>query len=624
MNFEKNLKALIDVDPQLTAQLIGLEPNKRFEVYIDEKDRANINIYDHELEEFLYPQSPIETVQNQHTAFMKEFSRHPVVFIYGIANGVFLKMILDMQKTLILFEPNLETLFIAFNMVDFSKEIASKRLQVFYEKDVTYVKLNALCANKDIKAFLKTYQIIPNTTYYEKHYLENIKNLNKDIVEQIKMVITGDGNDAHDSLIGLDHHTKNLPRMLQSGSLKGLGDQLHEITHCVIVSTGPSLAKQLPLLKKYQDRVTIFCIDASLPILQKEGIAPDLVLSLERVEATAKFYETLDRDLLKDTIFVASSVSHPKLLDNLEGMKTVVATRPFGFTRMFKLAPWYSLGIGMSAANMAYELAVASEVKNIALIGQDLAFAPDGKTHSKGAVYGEVEKQYKGDLFIKGYYGDEVKTSKVWEMFLHFFKKQIPDAIERGIDTYNCTEGGAYIEGAQHISFEKFLSQLDSKEVKKSLELKCIDTAKQKHLLRRSKKFSDALVKRLKKIKEKTDTVFLSLMESIENLEHLNAKDNLEAIDFNDLAKTISLIDEVKDIYEDDRAIRYIQVITNPLIVSAELDLATVLVRNSETEIEKKAKMIEWIYKHKSWLFFFSAALENVIFILEKNAKTYN
>lgn len=58
----------------------------------------------------------------------------------------------------------------------------------------------------------------------------------------------------------------------------------------MIVSTGPSLYKQLPLLKEHADKITIFSVDASFPILVKHGIKPDVVVTLERVEPTADFF----------------------------------------------------------------------------------------------------------------------------------------------------------------------------------------------------------------------------------------------------------------------------------------------------------------------------------------------
>jgi hypothetical protein len=356
-----------------------------------------------------------------------------------------------------------------------------------------------------------------------------------------------------------------------------------------------------------------------LPILQKEKIKPDLVFSLERVEPTAKFYENLDREFLKDTIFMPTSIVHPKTLENIGDMKKCISMRPFGYNMAFRLKDWGYIGLGMSAANMAFDFAYVSKVENIVFIGQDLSFAPDGKTHSKGAVYGEKEEQYEKDtMYIKGYYGDEVKTSKWWYMFLTTFVRDIPKVKEDGINVYNCTEGGAYIDGAEHIPFKEFLEKIEKKK-KDTIECSKVSKEKQERLLKRRKLQIELYIKHLKCIKQKVEDTFLSIMEKIETLEKLNREDDLEKIDFDELAATINKIDKIKDIYEEDKVLKKVTNITNPFIVNAELELATILVRPSDTEIEKKVKMIDWIYEHKSWMFFLAGAIENIIHIYEKN-----
>jgi len=457
--------------------------------------------------------------------------------------------------------------------------------------------------------------------YYIENYGSNIVKLNRDFVEQIKSIITGEGNDARDSLIGLDHHLQNIPIMLKSYTFKSLIKSRNS-DFAVIVSTGPSLAKQLPLLKEYSDYITILCIDASLPILQNEGIVPDIVFSLERVEETAKFFENLDRELLKDVIFSPTSIAHPKLLKNIEGFKQSIYMRLFGYTEMFQLLPWGYAGIGLSAANAAFDFAILSSFKHIAFIGQDLAFGEDGTTHSKGAIYGEKEEQYIKEKIeeIDGYYGGKVKTTRIWNQFLHYFKNNMPDAHSKGLSVYNCTEGGAYIDGAKHIPFKVFLEEIVGKNKKKSkIELKSVSQNRQKHYMRRVKKVISLYLKRLNYIKGEIEKVFLDVMSVIEELERLNRENNLEKVDFDKLATTISKIDKIKDMYETDRAIKKFYNITNPFIVNAELELACIMVKKTDEEIEKRVKMVDWIYEHKSWLFFLAGALDNIIIILQKN-----
>jgi len=46
MVFDDNINALMRVNPALAARLMMVETNERYEVFVDEKDPANINIYD--------------------------------------------------------------------------------------------------------------------------------------------------------------------------------------------------------------------------------------------------------------------------------------------------------------------------------------------------------------------------------------------------------------------------------------------------------------------------------------------------------------------------------------------------------------------------------------------------
>jgi len=619
---EKNINALIQKNPTLAVKLHSIQTNKHFEVFMDEEDPININLFDTKNDIPFYKNKPIEEITNRYNEIMEKKARYPFLTFYGIGNGLLIKMFTNLDKYLLVIEPNLELIYIALSLFDFSEEIKNKKLSIILEEDLNFSTLNEILANPDIKTFLKTYEIEINHSYYLNFYQDNIIKVNKEIIFQISHLINAEGNSAEDSLIGLNHHLQNIPKMLKSYTLVSLKNNINSKT-AIIVSTGPSLAKQLPLLKEYQDYLTILCVDASLPILQKEGIRPDIVFSLERVEATAKFYENLDKELLKNTIFAPTSISHPKLLENIKNMQQCISMRPFSYTRMFKMHKWGYLGIGMSAANMAFEFAYLAKCEKIILIGQDLAFGEDGRTHSKGAIYGEEEEQYhkKEKIIIKGYYGDEVETTNTWQLFLNFFKKDIPEVIKADIEVYNCTEGGAYIDGAIHKPFKEVLKSVDISKKKSIIKCELVSLGKQNHYLKRTKKLLTLYIKRLKWIKSEVESVFLDVMEKIENLEKLNKEKDLEKIDFDELTNTISKIDKIKDILETDKVLLKFNNITNPLIVSAELELARIMVRNSEKEIEKKVKLIDWIYEHKSWLFFLAGAIENIIFIIEKNLK---
>ncbi|EHN8574580.1 motility associated factor glycosyltransferase family protein, partial [Campylobacter coli] len=128
--------------------------------------------------------------------------------------------------------------------------------------------------------------------------------------------------------------------------------------NAIIVSTGPSLIKQLPLLKKYANKATIFCADSAYVILGKYGIKPDYVCMLERDDIVSKCFDNDFGDFNKGILFILASVVHKEVLDFLEkDQRTyMLVHRPLNFAASLKLDEYGYLGVGHSVSNMIYEL----------------------------------------------------------------------------------------------------------------------------------------------------------------------------------------------------------------------------------------------------------------------------
>ncbi|WP_141071500.1 motility associated factor glycosyltransferase family protein, partial [Campylobacter ornithocola] len=274
------------------------------------------------------------------------------------------------------------------------------------------------------------------------------------------------GNDPKDSLQGITQLLHNLPYQLANPSLKDLLKQRKDkIENAIIVSTGPSLIKQLPLLKEYASKASIICADSAYPILAKHNIKPDYVLSLERIERTSEFFNNDFGDFDKDILFVLVSMVFPKTIEYLKknGRNFMLVHRPLPFAQSLNMNDYGYLGSGMSVANMAYELAVKLGHKNIILIGQDLAYGEDGNSHPKDYHYfkEDFEGSRKQGLFVTAYGGNkEVETNRWWKIFKETFEKDIALMNPLDIKTYNATEGGARIEGSIEKPFKELCEEL--------------------------------------------------------------------------------------------------------------------------------------------------------------------
>ena len=280
--------------------------------------------------------------------------------------------------------------------------------------------------------------------------------------------------------------------------------------------------------------------------------------------------------------------------------------RPFGYTSYFSMHEFGYLGIGMSAANMAYELAVHGGFKNVILIGQDLAFGEDGTSHAVDAIYGKNEidpKPAEDKIMIEKYGGGgEVETTQVWKLFLTFFEKDIYDTKNR-IRVVNSTEGGARIHGAEEIAFSESIKIIDKTKKKEPLTLTCPTKKEASERLESAREKVEELLRYGKEKKEEVEAIFLKLAKMLEKIEELNSKGDLEGIDFEKIDFMIEKIEEVKKLFFDAKFINIFVDATQSYIFHQELDIAKIISRWSEDEMQKKAKKIEWLYAHRYWLF---------------------
>ncbi|EOE1366264.1 motility associated factor glycosyltransferase family protein, partial [Campylobacter coli] len=363
------------------------------------------------------------------------------------------------------------------------------------------------------------------------------------------------GNDPLDALQGIEQFVYNLPQMITHPSYKELLSKRKGISDtAIIVSTGPSLTKQLPLLKKYASKATIFCADSSYPILAKHGIKPDYVLSLERIPLTSEFFNNDFGEFDKDIVFVCAGVVHPKTIEYLKNKTFIITQKILAFPYYINLKNFCYAAIGFSVAHTLSYLATYLSHKNIIFIGQDLAYAENGNSHpddyQNSANY---ESQMYEHILTTAYGGNgKVETHSIWLLFKNWFENEmIPNTRKMGITTYNCTEGGARIEGTIEKPFLWACENLLDKDLNKPFEkLEPLSLNKQNEFLLKayykvyqSIKHCRDFSKILSNDFEKIQSVYLSLNEKEEYL-------NLAIEKIDEFKNKLEDIKQMQDLYE--------------------------------------------------------------------------
>ncbi|EAI0344394.1 DUF115 domain-containing protein, partial [Campylobacter coli] len=515
---------------------------------------------------------------------------------YGFGNGILFKALLQNKnhQHIVVFEKDIEIIWIMFHILDFSSELQSARLMVLNTNKLEIQDYNELCSSKPFFQFSRIYFLELMSHYYERFH-EDVLELNKKLAENFKNSIVSYGNDPLDALQGIEQFVYNLPQMITHPSYKELLSKRKGISDtAIIVSTGPSLTKQLPLLKKYANKATIFCADSSYPILAKHGIKPDYVCMLERTEITAEFFNHDFGEFDKDIVFVCAGVVHPKAIEYLKGRnrKYLIIPRYLYFPIYIKLKYFDFLYNTPSVAHMSYFLSVLLNHKNIIFIGQDLAYAENGNSHpddyQNSANY---ESQMYEHILTEAYGGKkEIKTHEFWIFFKQILEAMI---IKYHIITYNCTEGGARIEGTIEKPFLWACENLLHKDLNKPFEkLEPLSLNKQNEFLLK------AYYKVCKSIEHCRDFSKI-LSNDFENIQSVYLSLNEKEEDIN---LAIKKIDEFKNKLENIKQMQDLYEILQPLRTQFELNLARIYVLNPKTKEDAFNKSILWIKEHLEFM----------------------
>lgn len=319
----------------------------------------------------------------------------------------------------------------------------------------------------DFSYFLKSVEQRKFQTEYNVIPAVNYKNIIPEtlveIVKQVKQTQYSTMSDIATVTQHTDHWQNNMLRnMLYIEKDMSLHELKNSVSQpIVIASGGPSLTKQLPLLKKYRDNVVLVAAGSTINSLLDEDISPDFVVSIDGTEGNEKHFEQLN---FKDAKLVYCFTNHHTVREKFEqpGYLFLLKSERY-LNNILKAEFGCTYPILNGGGTVAhYCLSFARFISNgpVAIIGQDLAFT-NNETHAVNNLYYEkisMENIPDNYLYVEDYYGDRVLTNSMFFDMKQDFEKLVT-LLERADMIFNCTEGGANINGMNKMAFGDFLQQ---------------------------------------------------------------------------------------------------------------------------------------------------------------------
>ena len=372
-----------------------------------------------------------------------------ILVVLGLGLGYHVQACLDELKETNLFivviEKDVEAFRAALKNVDMSALLSSDKLRwvIGVPGEEGYAVLHDMVKQAGItmQLFLKTLQVFDHPVLdkvhgdYHRHMLKCFR-------EAAHAIIFNYGNCPQDSMIGVENIMKNLATIIRNPGVKDLYGAFKGRPG-IIVSTGPSLDKNILELKNALDSAVVIAADSALKILHKHDITPHAAVSLERIMHVATMFGELPDDYKEKIWLAATPVIRKEAYDAWSG-PTFMIYRAFAHFDWINM-PKGTLLVGPSCSNMAFKVLEAMGCDPIILVGQDCSFKSAEKTHADDAPAVTNLKLKEQDLFkVKGNYQDFVFTNQIYDMFRRGFVTDL--ATYRGT-CINATEGGAWIEG---------------------------------------------------------------------------------------------------------------------------------------------------------------------------------
>lgn len=454
--YERNIAALRSHKPEL-AEIAETPPDpERFRVDKD-ADGAVVNVFKRTDEgEIPYFAADAET---EMTELWERTDWHgaSIMFVLGMGFGRELQKLMQQDRArlrrVIVIEPDPDMFRIAVRSTTLSGLLSQRNVEVYVGLSLPLLTARLFNFLLDVQnmRYVKTMTAMSpdGARRFDGEYLTKAMGCVKQAAVDSLISV---GNSPQDALLGLENMLKNLGTVVSTPGVSTLRGKFAG-RPAVVASAGPSLSKSFDQLRAIQDEVLIICPDTSLKPLMDNGIRPHVVCSRERTPRTRLLFEGHQA---QECWLAGVPVLDPRCYEAFDGPSLSV----------FRVAGhflWLGLERGMldfngSAGNMAYRLASEMGCSPVILVGQDLAFAPDGSTHVQGAATGSRQKHYDKVKRVStpGNTGKPVVTTDTWLGFLHRFEYDIAESQQH---TINTSTHGALIRGTEVMPLDAALAK---------------------------------------------------------------------------------------------------------------------------------------------------------------------
>lgn len=381
-NYARNLELLAKIDPLTAARVEIAEITNKIIPVINKNGQPNLCVKKYGITNYFHE----DNLENEYKNLITEEieTKGETLFIYGLGLGYIYDKIdewlhANPKRTIVFIEDDIEVLYYFLHTERATKILDDKQIIIYCMDNISdnYTKLLSfliIFANSKIN-----YVVLP---IYGLRKSEECFNIGSSILYNAAMM----EGVIMEYLSGQYGYFKNFYRnifyMPSSYLASGMFDKFTNIP-AIICGAGPSINKNIDVLKNLRNKAVIFAGGSSLNVLNSFGVNPHFAVGVDPNKE--QMHRLLTNDTYHIPYFYRPRVSHDAF-SLIQGPKIYISGS------YNSVAVWFEQEMGISipfldeghnVINLCTELAVRMGFNPIIYVGMDLALT-EVLTYAKG------------------------------------------------------------------------------------------------------------------------------------------------------------------------------------------------------------------------------------------------
>lgn len=362
--------------------------------------------------------------------------------IWGLGLGYHIQEMLKIDDgiALTIYESDMDVIYHCFNAVNMSAYLTLSGVKLIYDPNFTKIidTLSHITEN-----FILHYPSL--------RHIENVR-----IQEQMEMFFIRDSGKRNATILFDNNSRENFK------CYDGYVDELRpafEGKDVVIVAAGPSLDKNVELLKNKKPNMVILAVETVFRKLIHLGIEMDYMIV---TDANSRVYHHLKGLENQQIPMLYLATAYKGFAMHYQGPKYLICQN--GYDKAEEMAQkngWNLYETGGSVSTTALDVCISFGAKSIAFIGLDLAYTGN-MAHATGAAAREaagVEDMQQ----VPAIGGGTVPASKLFMIYNRWIEKRVKQT-DVTMPIYDATEGGAVVPGLRILTLKEYIENIERKK----------------------------------------------------------------------------------------------------------------------------------------------------------------